>query len=240
LSDSYGADAVRWWLLRDVPRVGDTDFTVTKLVTRANEDLANGIGNLVSRVVSLVHSYRDGAVRPCGRPEGTSRWLAAAADARSHGSSALPGAVTQACGAALPEWPHDATALREALQRTPAAVATALAGFDFRAAAGAVCRIVEEANRYVEATEPWHLGRAERAGDAAAGERLDRVLGALITSCQVLAAEIWPLLPDLAARIAAACNDSGGRLPKPLPVFPRIELPDAGLPRGQYPALAAG
>ena len=56
-----------------------------------------------------------------------------------------------------------------------------------------------------------------------AGERLDQVLGALIAACQVLAAEIWPFLPDLAARVAAACNDFGGTLPKPQPVFPRIE-----------------
>jgi methionyl-tRNA synthetase len=240
LSDSFGADALRWWLLRDVPRVGDTDFTVAKLIARANEDLANGLGNLVSRVVSLAHSYRDGAVHPCCRPSGTSRWLAAAADARGHCTSAHPGAVAESCAVGLLEWPDDATALRAVIERTPAAVATALARFDFRAAASAVFRIVEEANRYVEATEPWHLGRAERAGDAAAGERLDRVLGALITACQVLAAEIWPFVPDLAARIAAACNDSGGRLPGPRPVFPRIELAGAPPSRRQYPALAAG
>jgi methionyl-tRNA synthetase len=240
LSDTYGADAVRWWLLRDVPRAGDTDFTVSKLIARANEDLANGLGNLVSRVVSLVHSYRDGVALPCRRPEGTSRWLAAAADARDHHSSARPGVVAEPYGGGLPDWPDDAAALRAAIQAAPAAVATALARFDFRAAGGAVFQIVEQANRYVEATEPWHLGRAERAGDVAAGERLDRVLGALITSCQVLAAEIWPFLPDLAARIAAACNESAGRLPKPLPVFPRIELASASRARRQYPALAAG
>jgi methionyl-tRNA synthetase len=245
LSGRFGADALRWWLLREVPRVGDTDFTVAKLITRANEDLANGLGNLVSRVVSLAHSHRDGAVRPCGRPPGTSRWLAAAADAPAHYTSALPGLVagSYAAGSSaggLPEWPDDAAALREVIERTPAAVRAALARFDFRAAASAVFRIVEEANRYVEATEPWHLGRAERAGDAAAGERLDRVLGALITACQVLAAEIWPFLPDLAARIAAACNNAGGTLPQPSPVFPRIELAGARPSPRQYPALAAG
>ena len=39
-------------------RVGDADFTVERLVARANGDLANGLGNLVNRVVSMVHRYR--------------------------------------------------------------------------------------------------------------------------------------------------------------------------------------
>jgi methionyl-tRNA synthetase len=102
-------------------------------------------------------------------------------------------------------------------------VRAALADFDFRVATAAVWRIVEEANRYVEATEPWHLAGAERAGDLAAGARLDAVLGALVAACQTLAAEIWPFLPDLAARIATACNDSGGVLPEARPLFPRID-----------------
>jgi len=60
--EQYGGDAVRWWLLREVPQVGDTDFTVDRLVNRANEDLANGLGNLVNRVTSMVHKYREGRV----------------------------------------------------------------------------------------------------------------------------------------------------------------------------------
>ncbi len=240
LSAGYGADAVRWWLLRDVPRAGDTDFSVGKLIARANEDLANGLGNLVSRVVSVAHSYRDGAVRPGSRPGGTSRWLAASADRRGSRGSAWPAAAAdRSDDALLPDWPADATALRAAIERTPDAVANALARFDFRAAARAVFEIVEEANRYVETAQPWQLGKAERAGNAAAGERLDQVLGALITACQVLAAEIWPFLPDLAARIAVASSESGGRLPKPQPVFPRIEFPAGPQPHRQYPALAA-
>ncbi len=115
----------------------------------------------------------------------------------------------------------------QTIERTPEAVRTALARFDFRTAAAAVFEIVEQANRYVEAAAPWQLARAERAGDTAAGERLDQVLGALVAACQVLASEIWPFVPDLAARVAAACHDFGGTLPKPRPVFPRIDA--AGL-----------
>jgi methionyl-tRNA synthetase len=62
LAARYGTDAVRWWLLREVPRGGDADFTVDRLVSRANHELANGLGNLVNRVVSLAHRYRDGQV----------------------------------------------------------------------------------------------------------------------------------------------------------------------------------
>jgi methionyl-tRNA synthetase len=57
---AYGTDAVRWWLLREVPRAGDADFTVGRLVARANDELANGVGNLVNRVVALIHRYLGG------------------------------------------------------------------------------------------------------------------------------------------------------------------------------------
>ena len=60
LAARYGPDAVRWWLLREVPRVGDADFTIERLVTRADAELANGLGNLVNRVVAMIHRYRDG------------------------------------------------------------------------------------------------------------------------------------------------------------------------------------
>jgi len=190
LADKFGTDAVRWWLLREVPRVGDADFTIPRLVARANDDLANGIGNLISRVVSLVHRYRDGKVP------------------RSSGEARAN---------------DGAGALRAAWREAPGGISAALAAFDFRAAIAAVWDTLEEANRYVERAQPWNLAKAERAGDACAGHRLDAVLDALVTACRVLARQVEPFVPDLAAGIAAACDDSAGRLPDPRPLFPRLE-----------------
>jgi len=53
---------VRWWLLREVPRVGDADFTIERMIARADDELANGLGNLVNRVVAMIARYRDGRV----------------------------------------------------------------------------------------------------------------------------------------------------------------------------------
>ena len=66
LAAEYGTDALRWWLLRDVPRIGDADFTRERLIHRANDELAHGIGNLVNRVVAMIAKYRDGAIPPDG------------------------------------------------------------------------------------------------------------------------------------------------------------------------------
>ncbi|GAA3727941.1 methionyl-tRNA synthetase [Spinactinospora alkalitolerans] len=62
LAERFGADAVRWWMLRDVALAGDTDYTDERLVTRNNEDLVNNIGNLVNRTVSMVNRYRRGVI----------------------------------------------------------------------------------------------------------------------------------------------------------------------------------
>ncbi|MER6127807.1 methionine--tRNA ligase [Streptomyces sp. NPDC001795] len=70
LAAAYGTDAVRWWLLRDVPRVGDADFTPERLTARADADFAGGLGNLVHRIVTMVHRYRAGRV-PTVHPTGS-------------------------------------------------------------------------------------------------------------------------------------------------------------------------
>lgn len=57
---AYGVDALRWWFAREVNLVVDTDFTVDRLIARANEDLAGGVGNVVNRIVTLIHRYLDG------------------------------------------------------------------------------------------------------------------------------------------------------------------------------------
>lgn len=55
---TYGRDALRWWLLRDPSPVGTTDFTLERLVTCYNRDLANTLGNLASRTLTLAGRER--------------------------------------------------------------------------------------------------------------------------------------------------------------------------------------
>jgi methionyl-tRNA synthetase len=244
LAGRFGTDAVRWWLLREVPRVGDADFTVARLVARANDDLANDLGNLVSRVVSLVHRYRDGRVPrsaepPAGeRPEArplTEERLAGQRSAGQQRAGELPAGellapeplagelLARERSAALPGGDScDPGALLAACRQAPQRVSAALEAFDFRRATAAVWEIVEEANRYIERTAPWHLAGAERAGDVSAGYRLDAVLEVLVAACRELARQLAPFVPGLAAGIAAACDYSAGRLAAPRQLFPRL------------------
>lgn len=60
----YGVNAVRHFLLADFSPFGDGDFAEDRLVARYNTDLANGLGNLVSRATSMTLRYRDGTVPP--------------------------------------------------------------------------------------------------------------------------------------------------------------------------------
>jgi methionyl-tRNA synthetase len=62
-----GADALRYFLLREIPFGQDGSFSFDALVRRYNGDLANGYGNLVSRVVNMVHKYFDGVVPQAGQ-----------------------------------------------------------------------------------------------------------------------------------------------------------------------------
>jgi methionyl-tRNA synthetase len=61
-----GADALRYFLLREIPFGQDGSFSFDALVQRYNGDLANGYGNLVSRVVNMVHKYFGGVVPEMG------------------------------------------------------------------------------------------------------------------------------------------------------------------------------
>ena len=54
LVDKYGIDAVRYYLLREIPAYEDGDFSIQKLEERYNADLANGLGNLTARILTLV------------------------------------------------------------------------------------------------------------------------------------------------------------------------------------------
>lgn len=62
-----GADALRYFLLREIPFGQDGSFTFDALVRRYNGDLANGYGNLVSRVVNMMHKFFGGVAPEAGQ-----------------------------------------------------------------------------------------------------------------------------------------------------------------------------
>jgi methionyl-tRNA synthetase len=66
VQEVLGADALRYFLLREIPFGQDGSFSFDALVQRYNGDLANGYGNLVSRVVNMVHKYFGGVVPEAG------------------------------------------------------------------------------------------------------------------------------------------------------------------------------
>ena len=62
LAEEYGADAVRYYLMRDVSFESDGDFARANLIQRFNSDLANDLGNLLNRTVSMIGRYFEGVV----------------------------------------------------------------------------------------------------------------------------------------------------------------------------------
>jgi methionyl-tRNA synthetase len=176
LAARYGTDALRWWLIRDVPRSGDTDFREALLAARANE-LADDLGNLVNRTITLVNRFRPNGVRSTPPP-----------------NEPLLAVVAHASGA----------------------IDAALDRFDFRAAAGALWNVVNEANRFISATRPWELAEAERSGVGPAPARLDTVLSVLVAACHAIARELRPFLPDAATRIEHALEQRDPELGRTL------------------------
>ena len=65
MAELYGADAFRYFLLREVPFGNDGDFSETALVGRINSDLANDLGNLLNRTLQMIVSYSDALVPDC-------------------------------------------------------------------------------------------------------------------------------------------------------------------------------
>ncbi len=64
LADRFGADAMRYFLLREAPFGSDFSYSEEKIALRRNSDLANDLGNLLQRTLSMLQRYREGVVPP--------------------------------------------------------------------------------------------------------------------------------------------------------------------------------
>ncbi|MDT0266822.1 methionine--tRNA ligase [Streptomyces sp. DSM 44915] len=92
LIDRFGASAVRYYLLAAFSPFTDGDFSEERLIERYNADLANGLGNLVSRVTSMTTRYRDGVVPESGpRTELEEGLLRQIADSEQRSVAAMSG-----------------------------------------------------------------------------------------------------------------------------------------------------
>lgn len=65
----YGLDALRYYLMREIPFGSDGVFTPEDFVEKVNFDLANDLGNLLNRTVSMINQYQDGMVAPVSDSE---------------------------------------------------------------------------------------------------------------------------------------------------------------------------
>ncbi|HET8627291.1 MAG TPA: methionine--tRNA ligase [Thermomicrobiales bacterium] len=198
-----GADALRYWLLREPTRTEDVDFSVARLLERYHADLANGIGNLLQRTLSMLWRYRDGIVPEPG-PAGPCDLDCRAAVER------LPEAV----GAALAAFDFRAalvavgdavaSANRYVEETAPWALARE-ATPEAAARLDTVLSTLAEALRLVAA----HL--APFLPDAAERIAVQLGLPGIPADALTPAATRWGGLPP------------GTRVARPVPVFPRLE-----------------
>ena len=200
LGERYGADAIRYHILREMALGADSSFSNEIMINRINSDLANGLGNLVSRTVAMADKYFGGTL-PAEREEGD----------------------------------FDAELIAEA-EELVAKVDEFMDKTQINNALAEIFKVVSRANKYIDETAPWVLGK-----DESKKARLATVLYNLLETIRIvstLLSNFMPTtMPKVWEQIGAAESDityenagKFGVLPADVTVhrgeiiFPRIDV----------------
>ncbi len=154
LGERYGADSIRYHILREMALGADSSFSNEIMINRINSDLANGLGNLVSRTVTMADKYFGGTL-----PE--ERETGEFDDELIAEASALRGKVDEFM---------DKTQLNNALAE--------------------IFKVVSRANKYIDETAPWILGK-----DESKKARLAAVLYNLLDTIRIVSSLLSCFMP---------------------------------------------
>ncbi len=235
LADTYGPEALRYYLMSDIATGKDADFDEARLIIRYNSDLANSLGNLLNRTLSMAAKYRGGVVQKAVNP---------IIHNPSHPTTSFD--VHVELFVRLYRISLEMPAYRE---EVIPGIPTEEDPFFVNSALADALAVATQGNVLVESQAPWKLAKEEQKGSDEARVQLDAVLYHLAESLRIIAILISPVLPRAAEgifdQLRWKMDDAGkegrflladagwGGLPdghtlgSPVPLFPRIEPPTA-------------